>query len=224
MKRQRTSYKGQVTKRPQKRQRTTPTVAALARQVALSANEKKYNDMTLNQDANSTSVETPLTTFATGDTVLLRDGNKALIKSVHVKCRLTNSSLTQSNVVRFVLVCDKLAQAEQCIWGAAGSVADVFDAATVVARRNILSAERFVVLMDEVVVINAASGTGGAPSMAYFERFVKIPQSLQIVAWSGASATIPVKNAYTLMYLGSTAAGVSDVNVEGTVRVRFCDK
>lgn len=193
-------------------------------QVSLNTSEKKYNDLTLNQDANTTAVLTPLSSFATGDTVILRDGNKVLFKTIHIKCRLTNSALTQSNVVRFVLVVDKLAQAEQCQWGTASSVADVFDDVTVVARRNIQSAERFIVLMDEVITLNAMSGTGGAASMAYFERFVKIPPALQLVAWSGHSATIPIKNAYTLMYLGSTPAGISDVTVEGTVRVRWCEK
>lgn len=220
-KRQRpSSYKGQSS-RPVKRQKTAQQTKMLA---ALSASEKKYHDMTLNQDANTTPVVTPLSSFATGDSVILRDGNKVLFKTVHIKVRLTNNALTQSNVVRFVLVVDKLAQAEQCLWGTASSVADVFDAETVVARRSILSAERFVVLMDEVITLNAMSGTGGAASMAYFERYVKVPMSVSLVAWSGSSATIPVKNAFSLMYLSSTPAGISDVSVEGTVRVRWCDK
>lgn len=201
-----------------------PSVANLAQQIALASNEKKYNDITLNQDANSTPVVTGLSTFATGDTVSNRDGNKAIFKSFDIKMAFTNTALTGSNIVRVVLVCDKLAQAEQCNWGTAASVADVFDAETVVARRNILSAERFIVLMDEVIVINSQSGTGGAASKAYMHRYVKVPPALQLVAWSGSSATIPVKNAFSLLYIGDTASGVTDVTVQGTVRARWCDK
>jgi len=193
-------------------------------QIALASNEKKYNDVTLNQDINATPVVTALSSFATGDTVALRDGNKAFFKSFDVKIAMTNTALTNSNIVRVVLVCDKLAQAEQCNWGTAASVADVFDAETVVARRNILSAERFIVLMDEVVVLNAQSGTGGAVSKAYLHRYVKVPPALQMAAWSGSSATIPVKNAFSLMYIGDTASGGTDVTVQGTVRARWCDK
>lgn len=197
---------------------------AVARKLrALSAPERKFNDVTLSADANTTPVKVALSTFATGDTALLRDGNKVLFKTIHIKCRLTNNAVGQSNTVRFVLVCDMLAQAEQCDWGDGTAVEDVFDAETVVARRNILSAERFKVLMDEVVVINQNSGTV-ITSQAYFERYIKIPLNFQLVAWSGASATIPVRNAYTLMYVGTTVAGTDDVGVQGTVRVRFEDK
>ena len=218
---ERPTKKANVGRQPMQRQ---PSVANLAKQVALAANEKKYNDVTLNQDANTTPVVTALSTFGTGDTVLLRDGNKAIFKSFDIKVKMTNNALTQSNVCRFVLVCDKLAQAEQCLWGTASSVADVFDAEAITARRNILSAERFIVLMDEVIVINELSGTGGAPAKAYFRRHIKVPPALQLVAWSGSSSTIPVKNAFSLLYMGDTVSGVTDVAIEGTVRVRWCDK
>lgn len=224
MKRKASSSINRPYKRPRPAIKRQPTVAALAKQVALNQNEKKYNDVTLNQDCNSTPVVTAVSTFGTGDTVLLRDGNKAIFKSFDIKVRITNSALTNSNVCRFVLVCDKLAQAEQCNWGTAASVADVFDAETITARRNILSAERFIVLMDEVIVLNELSGTGGATAKAYFHRYIKVPPTLQLVAWSGSSSTIPVKNAFSLLYLGDTASGISDCTIEGTVRVRWCDK
>jgi len=206
------------------RQQAPPPVFVIDPYSKLESKERKYNDVTVNLDCNSTSTEVALSTFATGDSVLLRDGNKVIFKSFDMKLRLTNSALTQSNVCRFALVVDTFAQAEQATWGTGSSVAEVFDAATVVARRNILSAERFVVLMDEVVTLNAYGGTGAGPTQAYVHRHIKIPQKVALVAWSGASATIPVKNAYTLMYLGSTASGATDVTVEGTVRIRWCEK
>lgn len=210
---------GRPTKKYKKSARA-PTSGKKTYSVLL-APELKFNDVTINTDANTTSTEIALTTFAAGDTALQRDGNKAVIKSVEFRLRLTNSALTQSNVVRFALVVDKLAQGEQCIWGAGAAVQDVFDAATVVARRNVISAARFIVLKEVVVVLNDQAGTGGGPAQCYIHEFVKVPKDFQLAAWASGSATIPVTNALTLMYLGSTAAGVTDVNVEGTARVRF---
>lgn len=188
---------------------------------ALMQSELKFNDVTLNTDANTTPVVTALTTFGTGDTALLRDGNKALVKSVAYRISFQNSALTQSNTVRVVLVCDKLSQAEQCNWGTAATVADVFDAETVVARRAVLTASRFKILADDVIVINETAGTGGGTSMAYLERYVKIPQNLQLTSWSSASSVIPMVNALSIMYIGTTASGAADVTVLGSVRVRF---
>lgn len=221
MKRKGTGHAKKPALKRQKSSKVQYTTSYDTRKLASIGAELKYNDLTLNVDANSTSVEVPLTTIGTGTTALLRTGLKVLVKSVEYRVRMTNSALTQANVVRFALVLDKLAQTEQCTWGTGAAVGEVFDAATVVARRNILSSSRFVVLAEDTFTINADSGTGGAPSQCQFHRYVKIPEKYRLVTWSGSSATIPVSNALTLMYLGSTAAGATDVNIEGTARVRF---
>lgn len=183
--------------------------------------ELKFNDVTFNTDASTTSTEVALTTFAAGDTALLRDGNKAIIKSIDLKINCANSALTQNNTVRFVVVCDKLAQAEQCIWGDGTAVGHVFDDDTTVARRAVISASRFIVLMDEVIVLNQGSGTGGALEQAYFKKHIKVPEALRLASWGSSGSSIPVQNAFTLMYLGSTASGATDATVVGTARIRF---
>lgn len=206
-----------------KKRRTDKQHAAASRSSKLAkiGAELKYNDLTLNTDASTTSTEVPMTTIGTGTTGILRDGLKVLLRSVEYRINMANKALTQGNTVRVVLVLDKLAQAEQCTWGAGASVAEVYDAATTVARRNILSASRFVILSDETVVLNQDSGTGGAFAQCYLHRYIKIPAKYQLAVWSGSSATIPVSNALTLMYLGSTAAGATAVTVNGTARLRF---
>lgn len=183
------------------------------------APEKKFQDTSFSTDATTTETVVSLTTFAAGDTALLRDGNKIICNSCELRIRLTNEALTQNNIVRFALVQAKQANAAAPTWFAANPLTDVFDAATVTARRNTASSTKFKIILDEVIVVNQTSGTGGALQEAYWHKWVKLPE--EVTQFADGTSAIPVTNAYFLMYIGTVAAGATDLDVNGTARIRF---
>lgn len=208
-----------IEEQPTKKQRTSQPARKKSKKAFLGT-ELKFNDVSISTDASSTPVEVALTTFATGDTALTRDGNKALIKSIELKINYANEALTQNNTARFVLVCDKQANVTQATWFAAANT-DVYDSVGVTARRGVPTMSRFRILMDKTVVCNQGSGTGGALQQGYFKKFIKIPEDLQLCTWGASTAVIPTTNAFTLMYVGTTASGATDLDVVGTARIRF---
>lgn len=181
--------------------------------------ELKYNDVSFNTDATTTETVIALTTIAAGDTALLRDGNKIICKSLELRIHLTNEALTQSNVVRFVVVKSMQSNSAAPTWFTGGGLTDVFDASTITARRATLTASRFKIIMDQTLVLNQFGSTGGALSMEYFHKYMKLPD--EVTSFFDGTAAVPVTNAYYLMYVGSTAAGATDCDVVGTARLRF---
>lgn len=180
--------------------------------------ELKYNDVAITGDATTTETVVALTTFAAGDTALLRDGNKIICKSLELRIHLTNEALTQSNVVRFVVVQSLQANAAAPTWFTTAAT-DVFDASTITARRAVATASTYRIIMDKTIVVNQTGSTGGAFNMEYFHKYIKLPD--EITTFSSSNAVIPMTNAYFLMYVGSTAAGATDLDVSGTARLRF---
>lgn len=182
--------------------------------------ELKYNDVTINTDATATETVVALTTIAAGDTALLRDGNKIIVKSIEFRILVANEALTQGNAVRFALVKSMQANAAAPTWFVGTVTTDVFDASTVTARRSVVTASRYKVLMDEVIVVNQEGGTGAAVSQAYFHKYLKTFKE-EITQYGDGTASVPMTNAYYLMYVGSVAAGATDLDVAGTARLRF---
>lgn len=181
--------------------------------------ELKYNDVALATDASTTETVVALTTFAAGDTALLRDGNKIVCKSIEIRMILGNESLAQGNTVRVVVVKSTQANGAAPSWYLAQVGADVYDASNVVARRAVETASRYKIMMDETIVLNQIGSTGGSVSQAYFHKYIKLPD--EITQFPSGASGIPITNAYYLMYMGSTASGATDCDVLGTVRLRF---
>lgn len=204
-----------------KRQRTTFLITPTrTRKLSSIPDEKKYNDVAITTDASTTETVVALTTIAAGDTALLRDGNKIICKSIELRINMANEAVTQSNTVRFVVVKSMQSNAAAPTWftGAAGQ--DVFDASTVTARRAVETASRYRILMDETIVVNQMTGVAAsAPTQAYFHKF--IPLKNEMTTYATGAATIPITNAFYLMYVGSTASGATDLDIAGTARLRF---
>lgn len=216
MKRKASTQTGAAKKKPAlERQGAVYGYAALTRKKSslTLTPELKYNDVTFSTDATTTETVVSLTNFAAGDTALLRDGNKIQPKSLNLRVSFANEALTQSNLIRCVVVLDKQPNA------VAPTYATVFDAATVVAQRQVATASRFTILCDDVVTLNALSGTGGAVSKAFWQRYISLPS--MITTYSGSAAAEPYTNGLYFMYLGDTAAGATDVDVVGSARLRF---
>lgn len=182
--------------------------------------ELKYNDVAIATDASTTETVVALTTFAAGDTALLRDGNKIIVKSIELRIALANEALTQANTVRFVVVKSMQANAAAPTWFVGTLTTDVFDASTVTARRAVATASRFKIIMDKTIVVNQEGGTGAALSQEYLHKYIPIVRE-EITQFGSEASGIPITNAYYLMYVGSTASGATDLDVVGTARLRF---
>lgn len=179
------------------------------------AAELKYNTVPFFTDATTAGTIIDLNNFAAGDTALLRDGNKVLCKSLEIRCsiELESATFSQNVTSRWLLVHDKNANTVQ------PTFAQVLDALTVESQRNISGVSRFTILMDKTVVTNQTSGT--AKNQAFFKKYVKIPQELQLTCYADGTAQVPVSGSLTLMYLSNVAPGATDTNITGTSRLRF---
>lgn len=207
MKRQRTPSANKATKRPRL---SKPALRRTKSSVSL-APEKKFNDVTFTNAANLTGYDIGLTSIGAGDTALLRDGNKIMVKSIYVKLTGSNKSLTQNNTVRIALVKNLQANGGNTSWN------NVYDSLSVTAQRNVQTVSQFQVIWDQVIDLN--QGSDGALQRFFFEKFVKVPPETTTYAQSAAQT--PMTNAYSLLYLGSTALGGNDMAIQGSARVRF---
>ena len=178
------------------------------------APELKYNDVTFTDDATTTATVVSLTNFAAGDTALLRDGNKIAPKSLNIRVKLTNEALTQSNVVRMMVVHDRQPN------NAAPTLSLVLDSQSPTGQRLVGTASRFMILCDEVIVLNADGGTGAGVQKAFWQKYLKLDPKL-ITSFLDGSAGEPYSNGLYLMYIGDVAAGATDCDVSGSCRLRF---
>lgn len=201
-------YKCSKSKRPKK----APAKIS-AKKLSALQNEQKYNDVLFNTDATSTGVVTALSTIASGDTVLTREGNKILCKAVEIRVIMQNEVNTAGSIIRFVLVHDKNAN------GTSPTYAQVF-ATTGVNRFPVIdNKSRFKILMDETLTLNNLSSALAA--QAYLHKFVKIPSTHQLTCYADGTGAVPVSGSLTLFYAGNQVAGAADTDVEGYARLYF---
>jgi len=181
--------------------------------------ELKFNDNAFATDATTTGAITALNQMAAGDTALLRDGNKILMKSIQLRFTLENEALNQNNAVRMLVVYDKNANLGTASIATAGT--GPLDSITIQSLRQVATMSRFKVLSDKVYVLNSTSDTAGALQIIHDELFIKIPKDCQLTAFADGVSGAPITGHLLLMYFGNVAAGAGDVNVLGQARLRF---
>jgi hypothetical protein len=180
------------------------------------APEKKFFDSVTVTDASTTASVLNLNNMGAGDTAVLRDGNKIICQSVQLRGSFENESLAQNNTIRYMVVHDKNSN------GTAPTAAQVFEGTPAVqGMKSISNASRFTTLLDKVVVLNNLSDTAGAFAQAYISEYIKVPQALQLSAFADGTAAVPVSGSLSLIIIGSTASGATDVNVVMNTRLRF---
>ncbi len=122
-------------------------VNALARRVKA---QSAFVDTNLSTTQNTTPTVTGLALIARGDGASDRDGNRVKgIRLYYTLAAFRNSSASLTEI-RFVIVRDK-----QQVADLAPSYADVFESNSVFALRNDLTIERYTVLMDKLVLLDA---------------------------------------------------------------------
>jgi len=183
------------------------------------APEKKYNDVTFNADATTTGSIVALNQMAAGDTALLRDGNKILMKSIQLRFTTELESLAQNAVCRFMIVYDK--QTNLVNPTIAGAGTGPLDSIAPTSLRQIATTSRFKILKDMTFAINSTSNTAGALQIQYHDAYVKIPNDCQFCQFADGAAGAPNSGGLYLMFFSNIAAGATDVNVVGQARLRF---
>lgn len=194
--------------------------AALKRKPsALLTQELKFNDFSNAGDISTTGVIVDMTTFAAGDTALLRDGNKILAKSIQLRGTFATESLAQNAIVRYMIIHDKNSN------GTAPTFAQVFSTTPIVTHvyslKSIANASRFTTLLDRTIVINNQSDTAGAFAKAYIDEYIKVPESCQLVAFADGTSAVPISGSLSLMIISDVATGITDVDSALLGRLRF---
>jgi len=201
-------------KRPAKRARFTgPTVQATRGAITTLSHEIGYLDTAAATAASTTPAIIPLTTMASGDTNLLRDGNKVGIMAVQLRIGGTSQALTNQYKLRFVVVLDKQSNGASPAW------LDVFDTATIESQRVVGNLSRFDIVMDKGFILHQQNSTANSFAQFFIKKYLKLPNILACYA-SGASA-VPISNSLTLMYISDIASGAAPCTIAGTARVFF---
>jgi hypothetical protein len=206
--------------RPTKMRRVTTTRVASRRSTSVALKpELKYNDASFAADATTTGSVVALNQMAAGDTALLRDGNKILMKSIQLKYTVECEAVTQNVVARFMIVYDRQTNVTNPTIATAGT--GPLDSISPVSLRQVATTSRFKVLYDKVVVLNSTTTTATALQIAYEECFVKIPTDCQMTQFADGATGAPQTGGLYLMFFSNIAAGATDANVNGQARLRF---
>lgn len=155
-------------------------------------------------------------------------GRSMVIKSIYMRCRIRepdSSNATQGNVInndsfRIVLLLDKQAN------GAAPTIAQIFEQATIRGHLNLEYSQRFVVLKEFHGSLNSTinhNGTvffsGGSEKYWTWYRKCEIPVEFGVMA--GANRVIGEIRSNNLVLVTFSAAGTA--LLEHTTRIRFSD-
>jgi len=188
--------------------------------------EMKFLDTTLTTTAAAAgSLSGSLNIVAQGDTESQRNGRKITIKQISIRATLLMNNSTAvtdtSEEVRFLLVQDKQAN------GAAATVLDVLETASVRAFNNLANKSRFNILVDKRFSLNqmGATPTGAAytfgeltQNFALYKK-CNIPIEYDNSATTGAITTIRSNNLFFIL-LGETGALAT---MSSTTRIRYTD-
>lgn len=189
------------------------TNASIARQVG--GQETKYFDSAFSADASTTTQIQSVNALAQGNTRVTRIGNKIAMKSVSLRVSYNAEALAQNVKARFMLVIDHQSNASDFV------VADLLNNPYIEAFTQIGNFGRFTVLMDKVVVLNSTTSTAGALQKGFFKKHIRIRPIHQIVNYNVGTASAPLTGNLVLLYLSDIAAGTTDMDVAGNVRLKF---
>lgn len=190
-------------------------VASINRQVA--GQEAKYIDTAFSTDATTTETIVALSTVAAGSTNLTRDGNKVAWKTINLRMAVNNEALAQNCRIRIMIIHDAQSNAVAL----PAIAAYVLDAASMQSQHAISFQGRFTTLMDKVYTVNSTTSTAGALQKTFIKKYIKIPPGIQMAQYVDGTSSVPASGSLTLCYFSDVATGASDMDVQGTIRVKF---
>lgn len=201
-----------------KRARYTPTVP---KPMLFRTNELKYVDVALDSAVNNAGVILLINGMARGADVSERIGRQVIIKSIQVY--LTGLATTTTGIDqthRYMLVYDKQTN------GAFPVGADILNAISPWAMKNLNNRSRFIILWDKRISVsndvpaNQAGGNVRLADMDYYRR-----HSLRVTFNDSNLGTVADINTGAIYFvcMGSVAAGATAGSCIGYSRIRFVD-
>lgn len=204
-----------------KRPRTTKVVSkqsvqTMVKQALRSVAEKKWYD-----SLNSGLSPVVAGAFAISSAVTIDDGTEDF-ERVGAKINITavqyhleaslDAAETGSNLLRVILFCDKQSN------GAAPTVTNILQNADFLSFRNLDNLQRFDILDDTILELNASAGVSGTliGDSVYKGIYKKVDY---VASYASAAATTPLTNNIGVLVLGKNTNGTYSLRT----RVRFTD-
>ena len=177
--------------------------------------ELKAVDTTINQVADTTGAVTLLNGIARGDDINERVGRRVRLASL------------QASIVNYVTPATGIDQTHRCLIvydkqsnGVAPAITDVLVSASTVAMPNLDNRQRFVILYDKLMHLNAAAEPG---SMVAFKINKRLPYGVQFNSGDAGTVADIQTGGLFFITIGSIAAGGTAGTFSGRVRVRYTD-
>lgn len=177
--------------------------------------ELKAVDTTISQVADTTGAVTLLNGIARGDDINQRVGRRVRLASL------------QASIVNYVTPTTGIDQTHRCLIvydkqsnGVAPAITDVLVSASTVAMPNLDNRQRFVILYDKLMHLNASAEPG---SMVAFKISKRLPYGVQFNSGDAGTVADIQTGGLFFITIGSVAAGGTAGTFSGRIRVRYTD-
>lgn len=170
---------------------------------------KSHDSADTSQDISIDGFVVPLTSIAEGDTSITRDGKNVTIKSIEIKAFIKSVS-AQNAFLRIALVLSRN--------GGTPTVDDIYDSSHPQYRspRNIDQMQRYIVLKEW----NKGVFSDASPEWTKVLYYKRLSYKTRYV---DNTASAPLSNSLSLIFLSDTPAIGDKPTVSYTVRLRFID-
>lgn len=223
--RKRTTFYGQGYEPARKRQYSRNVTAQVYQPRQYSKGEWKYLDVTVNQALNSTPFFQLLNGLVPGTGASQRVGMKVTVMSIQANFRVVTTAATGvDQYCRYMIVLDR-----QPNGLAPAAITDILNISSVNGLKNLASRKRFNLMIDKHFAmgstLNDATHPGSIPNIRLYRIYMKLRRPLVIEYNTGTAGTVAdiSTNSIHLVGIGSVAAGATDCQLSGYVRVRYID-
>lgn len=186
--------------------------------------EWKYSDTQVNIDLSTTPGYVLLNGLVPGTAATQRIGQNVSIKSIEVKLRMQVTPATGvDQFVRVLIAVDRQPN------GAAPVIGDLLTATSVTAPRNLNNRKRFKILMDKPYamggILNGAGSGSQTSNLRMVKKYMKFKRPIVVEYNTGNAGTVAdiTSNSIYMFTLGTEAAGNTDTNMLGYIRIRYTD-
>lgn len=194
--------------------------------------EKKVKDVAGVTQANTTGTFSLLNGVAVGSDYTERVGRKTLNKSIYIRGRVqTEASLTAAvgaipaQQARMIILVDNQPNA------ATPATTDLLNTATPESQLNLNNRDRFKILHDETFVFDpylysttATQSYASTSKQIHDVKYHRFINEETIFNGNGGATIAGMSSgAIYMFWIGSEAAGATDINFTGSTRVRYND-
>lgn len=187
---------------------------ASERGIAFSRGELKAKDTSASMDMDTTGTRTLLNGIARGDDIADRTGRQINMRSIELRCFVTGNAAAVDQHVRLLVVYDRQTNAAQA------AATDVLVTNEPRSLKTLENRERFVILVDKQLYLNAAAEPGTARVFKMYRR-MNLPTTFN----SGDAGTVADITTGSLfaMSVGNQAPGNTAATCYVNARLRYQD-